>query len=63
MYALVATIILMTGEYVPVNTTYYNTEYTCKKVVQIAEDHIALNPKVKEYRFRCLKVPEVIYET
>lgn len=63
MYALVATIILMTGEYVPVDTTFYNTEYTCKKVVQIAEDHLALNPKVKEYHLRCLKIKEPTYET
>ena len=60
MYALIAMVVLLSGEPIYLNTTYYNTMRGCETVKNLAEDHLISDPKLTDYRLRCLKITEEV---
>ena len=60
MYALVISILLMTGDIRYLNSTYYNTEYTCNIVNNLVITELNKDPEIFEAEGKCLKIPEYI---
>lgn len=56
MYALVIALHLMTGDVKYLNSTYYNTDYTCNKVKGLIIPELNKDPEIFEAVGNCFKI-------
>ena len=60
MYALVLAVMLMNGDVRYLNSTYYNTEYTCNIVKELIIPELNKDPEIFEAEGKCLKIPDIV---